>query len=213
MKDSLPFLLPLREKVAAKRTDEGSTEPRWRAFRQANPERRRDPSSDPLRGPPSPARGEGRLSCRFPPKAAAIAGALLCLAAASDPTDRLQDPAREARARAIFREVRCLVCQNESIDDSEATLAADLRRLVREEVAAGLSDDQVKAYLKSRYGEFVLLKPPFSWGNAALWGAPFLVAAIGGALLIFRQRSGPKLEVLTPEEEARLEVLNRDETL
>ena len=149
----------------------------------------------------------------FAPKAAAVAGALLCLAAASDPSDRLLDPAKEARARAIFREVRCLVCQNESIDDSEATLAADLRRLVREEVAAGLSDDQVKAYLKSRYGEFVLLKPPFSWGNAALWTAPFLVAAIGGVLLIFRRRSGPKLEVLTPEEEARLEVLNRDETL
>lgn len=145
-------------------------------------------------------------------RAAAIAGALLCLAAASDPSERLADPAQEARARAIFRDVRCLVCQNESIDDSEAPLAADLRKLVREEVAAGLSDAQVKAFLQSRYGEFVLLKPPFSWGNAALWGAPFLVAAIGGLMLIFRRSSGAKLEVLTPEEEARIEVLTADET-
>jgi cytochrome c-type biogenesis protein CcmH len=143
---------------------------------------------------------------------AAAAGALFCLAAASDPSERLADPAQEARARGIMRDVRCLVCQNESIDDSEATLASDLRKLVREQVAAGRSDAQVKAYLKSRYGEFVLLKPPFSWGNAALWGAPFLVAAIGGALLIFRRRSGPQLEVLSAEEEARIELLIRDET-
>jgi cytochrome c-type biogenesis protein CcmH len=143
--------------------------------------------------------------------AAALAG-MLSLAAASDPAERLKDPAQEAKARAIFRELRCLVCQNESIDDSEATLAADLRKLVREQVAAGKSDAEVKAYLKSRYGEFVLLKPPFSWGNAALWGAPFLVAAVGGALLIFRRRSGPQLEVLSPEEEARIDKLIRDET-
>jgi cytochrome c-type biogenesis protein CcmH len=145
-------------------------------------------------------------------RAAAIAGALLCLAAASDPSERLSNPAQEARARAIFRDVRCLVCQNESIDDSEAPLAADLRKLVREEVAAGLSDGQVKAFLQSRYGEFVLLKPPFSLGNAALWGAPFLVAIIGVVLLVLRRSSGAKLEVLTPEEEARIEVLTADET-
>ncbi|MBS0409702.1 MAG: cytochrome c-type biogenesis protein CcmH [Proteobacteria bacterium] len=149
-----------------------------------------------------------RLAVRL----AAVAGALFCLAAASDPSERLADPAQEARARAIMRDVRCLVCQNESIDDSEATLAGDLRKLVREQVSAGKSDAEVKAYLKSRYGEFVLLKPPFSWGNAALWGAPFLVAAIGGALLIFRRRSGPQLEVLSPEEESRIEMLIRDET-
>ncbi len=147
------------------------------------------------------------------PKVFAIASAVLCLAAASDPSERLGDPAKEARARAIFRDVRCLVCQNESIDDSEAPLAADLRKLVREEVAQGLTDAQVKAFLQSRYGEFVLLKPPFSWGNAALWSAPFAVAAIGLVLLILRRSSGVKLEVLTPEEEARLEVLTADETL
>jgi cytochrome c-type biogenesis protein CcmH len=149
---------------------------------------------------------------RIAVRLAAVAGALFCLAAASDPSERLADPGQEARARAITRDVRCLVCQNESIDDSEATLAADLRKLVREQVAAGKSDAEVKAYLKSRYGEFVLLKPPFSWGNAALWGAPFLVAAVGGALLIFRRRSGPQLEVLSPEEEARIDKLIRDET-
>ena len=145
-------------------------------------------------------------------RAAVVAGALFCLAAASDPADRLRDPAQEARARTIFKDVRCLVCQNESIDDSEATLAADLRHLVRQQVAAGRSDAQIKSYLQSRYGEFVLLKPPFSWGNAALWGAPFLVAAIGGALLIFRRRTGAPSETLTPEEEARVEHLLRDET-
>jgi len=143
---------------------------------------------------------------------AAAAGALLCLAAASDPADRLKDPTQEARARSLFKDVRCLVCQNESIDDSEATLAADLRRLVRQQVAAGRSDAEIKAYLQSRYGEFVLLKPPFSWGNAALWGAPFLVAGLGGALLIFRRRTGATSEALTPEEEARVEHLLRDET-
>jgi len=149
---------------------------------------------------------------RIAVRLAVVAGALFCLAAASDPSERLADPGQEARARAIMRDVRCLVCQNESIDDSEATLASDLRKLVREQVAAGKSDAEVKAYLKSRYGEFVLLKPPFSWGNAALWGAPFLVAAVGGALLIFRRRSGPQLEVLSPEEEARIDKLIRDET-
>ncbi|MGA0600071.1 cytochrome c-type biogenesis protein [Caulobacter sp. KR2-114] len=143
---------------------------------------------------------------------AAIAGAALCLAAASDPADRLKDPAQEARARAIFRDVRCLVCQNESIDDSEATLAADLRRLVRQQVAAGRSDAEIKAYLRSRYGEFVLLKPPFSWGNAALWTAPFAVVALGGALLLLRRRRDAPVETLSAEEEARLEHLLSDET-
>ncbi len=134
----------------------------------------------------------------------AMVAAVLCLAAASDPAERLPDPAQEARARALFQEVRCLVCQNESIDDSNAELAVDLRRLVREEVKAGRTDAQVRRYLVDRYGEFVLLKPAFSWGNAVLWGAPFLVVLLGLVLLArnFARRSADR--DLTPEEADRL---------
>lgn len=139
----------------------------------------------------------------------AIVGAVLCLAAASDPAERLADPAQESRARALFREVRCLVCQNESIDDSQAELAADLRKLVRDEIKAGKSDAEVRAYLVSRYGEFVLLKPSISWGNAALWGAPFAVVLLGGALLALnlRRRTATEEAALTAEEEERLAAL------
>ncbi|MDO9430180.1 MAG: cytochrome c-type biogenesis protein [Pseudomonadota bacterium] len=143
-------------------------------------------------------------------RALAILGAVLCLAAASDPADRLPDPAQEARARELFREVRCLVCQNESIDDSNAELAGDLRRLVRDEIKAGKTDNQVRDHLTDRYGEFVLLKPAFSWGNAALWGAPFLVVILGLLLLFrsFRNRSAD--EELSPDEAKRLDGLSDD---
>lgn len=140
---------------------------------------------------------------------AAIA-AICCIAAASDPAERLPDPAQEARARELFREVRCLVCQNESIDDSNAELAADLRRLVREEVKVGKSDDEVRKHLTDRYGEFVLLKPTFSWGNAALWGAPILVVLAGLILLMRNLRNRPEDEDLSPEEIERLNRLSRD---
>ncbi len=130
--------------------------------------------------------------------------AVLCLGAAADPADRLADPAKEARARAIFREVRCLVCQNESIDDSQAELAGDLRKLVRDEIAAGRSDVEVRGYLVSRYGEFVLLKPAFSWGNAALWSAPGLVVLGGVALMLGQLRRRRVEPELTAAEEARL---------
>lgn len=144
-------------------------------------------------------------------RALAILAAVFCLAAASDPAERLPDPAQEARARAIFREVRCLVCQNESIDDSSSELAADLRRLVRDEVKAGMSDDEVRDHLTDRYGEFVLLKPAFSWGNAALWGAPVLVVGLGLLLLFRGFRTRPAEAELSPEEAARLARLSDDE--
>lgn len=136
----------------------------------------------------------------------AILGAVLCIAAAADPAERLPDPAQEARARAIFQEVRCLVCQNESIDDSQAELAADLRKLVRDEIKAGRSDQQVRTYLVSRYGEFVLLKPAFSLGNAALWGAPFAVVGLGVLLLLgaLRRRRTADQDDLSPEETKRI---------
>ena len=123
-------------------------------------------------------------------------------AAASDPAARLQDPAQEALAREIFRDVRCLVCQNESIDDSEAELAKDLRAIVREQVAAGQSEDQVKRFLTDRYGEFVLLTPSFNAWNLALWIGPFLVLAAGVALLL-RRLKGRQAEPELSEEEAR----------
>ena len=135
-----------------------------------------------------------------------------CIAAAADPAERLHDPAQEARARAIFAQVRCLVCQNESIDDSEADLARDLRREVRTQIAAGRSDAEVKAFMVAHYGEFAMLRPSFSASNAALWGAPFLVALIGATLLILRKRSAAATEVLTPQEEARIQALRQDET-
>ena len=140
----------------------------------------------------------------------AIIGAVLCIAAASDPAERLPDPVQEARARELFREVRCLVCQNESIDDSNAELAADLRRLVREEVKAGKTDAEVRKHLTGRYGEFVLLKPAFSLGNAALWGAPALVVIVGLLLLLRNLRNRPADEELSPDEAERLDRLSKD---
>lgn len=137
----------------------------------------------------------------------AALAAVFCIAAASDPSERLADPAQEARARHIFEQVRCLVCQNESIDDSEAELARDLRRIVRDQVRDGRSDDQIKRFLVERYGEFVLLRPSFSIGNAALWSGPFLVVALGVLLLRSRLRHPPPEAELDPAEAERLRKL------
>lgn len=138
-------------------------------------------------------------------KALALLAAIFCLAAAADPRDRLADPAQEARARALFQEIRCVVCQSESIDDSEAELARDLRQTVRSEVAAGWSDARIRRFLVQRYGEFILLRPRFSIANAAAWLTPFAIVLGGlGALLLRRARPERGPEGLTPEEEARL---------
>lgn len=103
---------------------------------------------------------------------------------AVQPDEMLADPVLEARAREISKELRCLVCQNESIDDSNADLAKDLRLLVRERLTAGDSDQQVQDYLVQRYGEFVLLKPRFSMANALLWLAGPLVFVAGIAVVV-----------------------------
>lgn len=135
----------------------------------------------------------------------AAMAALACLAAAADPAERLANPVQEARARALFAQVRCVVCQNESIDDSEADLAHDLRQTIRGQIALGQSDGQVRGYLVHRYGEFILLKPSFSAGNAGLWLTPFLIAVLGGGVLLWRRRRNPvEVQDLTEEEEARL---------
>ncbi len=139
-----------------------------------------------------------------------VACAVFCLGAASDPGERLADPAQEARARALFKDVRCLVCQNESIDASNAELAQDLRAIVRQEVAQGRSDVEVRRFLTDRYGEYVLLKPRFSWANAALWLAPLLVVLAGAGLLISRWRAPGAETELTGEETAALDRLAQD---
>ena len=124
---------------------------------------------------------------RLAQAASALIALVLLTGAAADPADRLPDPAQEARARALFHDVRCLVCQSESIDESDAALAHDLRQLIRQQVAAGQSDDQIRAYLVSRYGQFVLLTPKASLGNAILWVGPLLVVAAGAAVFFARR--------------------------
>ena len=129
---------------------------------------------------------------------------------AVEPNEMLPDPALEARARVLSKELRCMVCQNQSIDDSEAPLAHDLRVLVRERLKAGDSDAQVLDFLVARYGEFVLLKPQLSWHTAALWGLPPAVLLVGIAMIVVvvrRRRNAPaaaETANLTAAEEARL---------
>jgi len=143
---------------------------------------------------------------------ALFAVVVLGAAAAGDPADRLSNPAQEAHARALFRSLRCVVCQSESIDESDAPLAHDLRQLVRQQVAQGRSDAQIRAYLVSKYGQFVLLSPKPSLGNAILWVGPLLVIAAGAAALISRRRSAGDPPSLDAQEEAELEKLSREET-
>lgn len=111
-------------------------------------------------------------------------------ALAVTPDEMLKDPALEARARHLSQELRCMVCQNQSIDDSEAPLAHDLRVLVRDRLTAGDSDRQVLDYLVARYGDFVLLKPPFEWRTLLLWGLPpaALIAGMIGLFVALRRR-------------------------
>ncbi|MBA1349414.1 MULTISPECIES: cytochrome c-type biogenesis protein [Rhizobium] len=142
-----------------------------------------------------------------------LALALLLMAApafAVNPDEVLADPALEARARALSAELRCMVCQNQSIDDSNADLAKDLRLLVRERITDGDSDEAVLNYIVSRYGEFVLLKPRVSMKTVLLWGAPVLLVLAGGlSLLVFaRKRAGkPTGSKLTADEQAKLSEL------
>jgi len=133
------------------------------------------------------------------------------VAHAVQPDEVLKDPALEARARDLSRELRCMVCQNQSIDDSEAPLARDLRILVRERLTKGDSDQQVLDFLVARYGEFVLLKPRLEWHTLILWGLPpvALIGGIFGLFLISRRSKSQKLEpaALTKEEQRRLSTL------
>ncbi|ODT08262.1 MAG: cytochrome C [Mesorhizobium sp. SCN 65-20] len=132
-------------------------------------------------------------------------------ALAVKPSEMLADPVLEARARALSTGLRCMVCQNQSIDESDADLAADLRVLVRERLVAGDTDEQVIDFVVSRYGEFVLLKPQFNMRNALLWAAPILILAAGGAFVILSARSRRRQEPadLTKEEQDALDAILR----
>jgi cytochrome c-type biogenesis protein CcmH len=128
--------------------------------------------------------------------------------AISDPAEALPDRTQEARAVAIGQQLRCLVCQNESIEDSGADLARDLRRIVRQQVAAGKTERQVIDWLVARYGNFVRLRPPFELGTILLWASPVLALAVGiGAALLARTRRQAAPAPLSAEEQARLQGL------
>ena len=137
---------------------------------------------------------------------------------AVNPSEMLSDPALEARARELSKGLRCLVCQNQSIDESDADLARDLRVLVRERIKAGDSDDEVIAYVVSRYGDFVLLNPPMKLKTYALWFGPgfILLAGIGAIALFYRRRAEPgapgvSAEPLSEDERKRLDAIIKDD--
>ena len=147
---------------------------------------------------------------------AILLAAMMALAAASaiavEPGERLADPVLEARARAIGSELRCLVCQNQSIDDSNADLAHDLRLLIRERLSAGDSDAQVLQFMVRRYGDFILLRPPVKPDTYLLWFGPFAVlalGALGAALYLRRRRRAPQQAPapLSRDEQRRLQQL------
>ncbi len=132
------------------------------------------------------------------------------LAFAVEPSEMLKDPKLEARARALSTQLRCLVCQNESIDDSGAQLAHDLRVLIRQRIMAGESNAEIKKFLVSRYGDFILLKPPLQLDTLLLWGTPVLLLFIGGGAILWSLRHrppAPKPASLSAAEEAKLAAL------
>ena len=142
---------------------------------------------------------------------------VLLIAAASPahavrPDEMLADPVLEARARAVSRELRCLVCRNQSIDDSDADLAHDLRVLVRERLKSGDSNEQTIGFVRARYGDFVLLRPPFAIGTALLWGGPLLVLLLGAFAVarLYRRRDVP-VPPLSAEERQRLSAVLEEE--
>ncbi len=146
--------------------------------------------------------------------ALALTAVIAAPAGAVEPDEILDDPVLEARARALSQEIRCLVCQNEPIDSSNADLARDLRILIRERMVAGDSDDQVKAFLVARFGDYVLFDPPMKLTTYALWFGPVLFLLLGGFgvfLFFARARRASNTPVpLSPEERARLERLLDD---
>ena len=148
--------------------------------------------------------------------AMSLAACLLAPAAhaATSPDEILADPVLEERARALSQQLRCLVCQNQSIDDSDADLARDLRQLVRERLVAGDSDAEIIAFLTARYGDFVLLKPPVKPATWGLWFGPLAVLVVAaGGIVVYLRRRGPRNAgsmPLSANEQARLDALMRE---
>jgi cytochrome c-type biogenesis protein CcmH len=163
---------------------------------------------------PSPV-GEGKIAVGSSGKLLLLFTLLASLAGpalAVQPDEVMKDPALETRARSLSSELRCLVCQNESIDDSEAPLARDIRILIRERIGKGESNDSVRAYLVSRYGDFILLKPPFKPETLLLWLSPVLTLGLGVAAALYARRRAPSATPrLSDEEEARLATLTADD--
>lgn len=151
---------------------------------------------------------------RLIPILAALLFALPALAA--DPSEMLKDPALEKRAHDLGKELRCLVCQSESIEDSNADLARDLRVIVREQISLGKSDADIRNFVVDRYGDYVLLKPPFKLSTLALWLGPFLLLVVGiWAAARFYFSRAKKVDILTPkpltpEEQRRLDALLKE---
>ncbi|MBC7908832.1 MAG: cytochrome c-type biogenesis protein CcmH [Rhodospirillaceae bacterium] len=147
-----------------------------------------------------------------------LAAMLMVLSApaiAVDPSEMLPDPKQEERAQDLGKGLRCMVCQSESIEDSNADLAKDLRIIVRERIAKGETDDQVRKFVVDRYGDYVLLKPPFKASTLILWVGPFVLLLAGiVAVFGFYRRRGTAAPAqpapLTPEEKRRLDALLKD---
>jgi cytochrome c-type biogenesis protein CcmH len=165
------------------------------------------------------------MNAVFPPlkrralRSASLAALLLLLSApafAVNPDEMMKDPAQEMRARELGKDLRCLVCQNQSIDDSDADLAKDLRVIVRERIAKGDSDDQVRKFVVDRYGDYVLLKPPFKASTLALWLGPLalFIGALWAVLAFYRRRpaekAAPPPPPLSAEEQRRLDKLLKE---
>lgn len=142
-------------------------------------------------------------------------GAGTSVAWAVDPSEMLKDPKLEHRAEELGKELRCLVCQSESIEESNADLARDLRVIVRERIAAGQTDEQVRQFVVDRYGDYVLLKPPFKLSTVVLWLGPFLFFAVGLGVVILFYRRRPSADTTPPvplsaDEKKRIEALLKD---
>lgn len=146
---------------------------------------------------------------RFAPIILAVSLAIAAPVTANEPSPRadvpLANPQQEARAKALFGEIRCVVCQHESIVDSPASIAADMRWLVREQIAAGSSDDEIQQDLVRRYGDYVLFKPPFKGSTLILWLGPFALVLVTGVLFwLWSRRRRDAIAPLSDKEEAEL---------
>jgi cytochrome c-type biogenesis protein CcmH len=202
LKGALPFSLGEKVADAVGRMRAFASDKRADPHPNSSPVGEGDPTSttQPRVAPLS----RGKVLFFLLPLVASLAGP----AFAVQPDEVMKDPALETRARALSGELRCLVCQNESIDDSEAPLARDIRVLIRERIGKGESNDSVRAYLVSRYGDFILLKPPFKPETLLLWLSPVLTLGLGVAAALYARRHAPSATPrLSEDEEARLTAL------